>query len=985
MPIRPRRSHLAALATCSVVLAVAPGLVTASEAAMPTTPFVSEIHYDNIGTDTGEFVEVQVPAGQSSDGLQVVLYNGGNGAAYDTDALPAVTAPTGGPAVAVVDYPSNGVQNGSPDGLALVKGSQVLELLSYEGTFAAVGGPANGMTSTDIGRSEAGTEPAGLSLSRTYDSGTGTLTWLAPAAATKGAVNPGLEGDGSTAPATAPTITAEPSDTTVYSGDPAMLSVAADGSTPLHYQWYAGRAGDTSSPVGTDGSTFTTPALTDDAAYWVRVTNEAGHADSRTAAVTVTEACVDPVDDVGQVQGSGAATPLSGQVVTVRGVVVGDYEGPSPALRGFYVQDAGDGDPATSDGVFVFDGGDDAVALGDLVEVRGTAEEYQGQTQISRFPTISECSTGTFAPTDVTLPVASPTALERYEGMLLRFPQTLSVTEHFQLGRSGEVTVSSGGRLPQPTAVAAPGAPAQAVQAQNDLNRLRIDDGTNAQNPDPIVFGRGGRPLTAQNTLRGGDTVTGATGVLTYTWGGYSSSPNAYRLRPINALGGRAVFEAANPRPAGPPEVGGQITVASANLLNFFNTFGNSCTGGPGGAQMECRGADDQTELDRQVAKTVAALSSTKASVIGYMEMENDGYGSDSAVRLLLDRLNERDGAGTWDVVEAAPTGTDAIRVGLLYRPARVQPVGAPASDTGSDLWDRIPVAQTFRVRGTGQVFTVVVNHLKSKGSCPSSGPDADQHDGAGCWNALRTAQAQRLADWVATDPTGSGDSDYLLVGDFNSYDEEEPVKTLEAAGFTDLVQHFHGNDAYSYAFDGQWGYLDYAFASSSLVDQVTGAADYHINADEPSVLDYNTDFKSPAQQQTLYAPDRFRVSDHDPVLVGLFQPWKVRGFFRPVDMGGVVNVVEGGSTVPLKWTAYDGDEPVTDPDAVADIVVEDVACDADAPRDRVEWTSQARPGLTSDDGRFVYRWRTPRTPGCRTVTVEMADGSSLSALFRIR
>src|SRR4029079_10179859 len=96
------------------------------------------------------------------------------------------------------------------------------------------------------------------------------------------------------------------------------------------------------------------------------------------------------------------------------------------------------------------------------------------------------------------------------------------------------------------------------------------------------------------------------------------------------------------------------------------------------------------------------------------------------------------------------------------------------------------------------------------------------------------------------------------------------PIKALEDAGFVHLVKSRLGEDAYSYAFDGPWGYLDHALASASLDAQVTGVADYHINSDEPSVLDYNTDFKTPAQVASLYAPDQYRVSDHDPVLIGL-------------------------------------------------------------------------------------------------------------------
>ena len=136
--------------------------------------------------------------------------------------------------------------------------------------------------------------------------------------------------------------------------------------------------------------------------------------------------------------------------MTTRGVVVGDHEGAAPALRGFYLQaQTGDGDVSTSDGIFVFNGGNqNLVSVGDVVRVTGNAGENQGQTQISSsIFGIAACGTGSVDPTDVNLPVATSTTLERYEGMLVRTPQTLYVTEHFQLGRFGQVVLSSGGRL----------------------------------------------------------------------------------------------------------------------------------------------------------------------------------------------------------------------------------------------------------------------------------------------------------------------------------------------------------------------------------------------------------------------------------------------------------------------------------------------------------------------------------------------------------
>nr|WP_269326879.1 ExeM/NucH family extracellular endonuclease [Kineosporia mesophila] len=584
--------------------------------------------------------------------------------------------------------------------------------------------------------------------------------------------------------------------------------------------------------------------------------------------------CTGDVSAIGSIQGSGNTAAITG-TVTVRGVVVSDNEGSSPTLQGFFLQDGGDKDKATSDGIFVYAPGRNQVSVGDEVQVTGAAAEYQGQTQITS-TTLDLCATGkTVKPTTVKLPLASATALERYEGMLVRLPQKLTVSEHYLLGRFGQVTVSSKGRLRQPTNVYPAADPKRAqLQARNALNQLIIDDALNNQNADPIVFGRDGKPLSATNTLRTGDTVKNATGVLTYTWAGNAASPNAWRLRPVGALNGAADFRATNPRPK-TSKVKGDVTVASSNVLNYFNTF-TGCTYGVGGAATDCRGAENAAELERQTAKEIAALKSLDADVVGLMEIENDGYGADSAIATLTDALNAATGPGTYAYVDAdAATGVlnvagdDAIKVGMLYQPAKVTPVKTLVEN--DDLFERHPLAVTFRTPKNAKV-SVVVNHFKSKGCDGATGLDTDQGDGQSCWNAHRTEQATTLAGWIdSTLVPAVGDKDVLVIGDLNSYAKEDPILALNDLGYTDMVDQKIGSDkAYSYVFSAQSGYLDQALASPSLKSQVKDVLDVHINADEPSVLDYNTNFKSAGQITSLYAPDRFRTSDHDPVLIGL-------------------------------------------------------------------------------------------------------------------
>lgn len=626
-------------------------------------------------------------------------------------------------------------------------------------------------------------------------------------------------------------------------------------------------------------------------------------------------ACGAPDTPIGQIQGSGLTAALFGSQ-TVQGVVVGDFEFPGSGatgdyLRGFFMQNvagADDGNDETSDAIFVFNGSNDSVSLGQLVQVTGTVSEFgffsAGGSLTELTPSNLEiCGTsGTISAVSVALPQPSPTALERYEGMLVSFQQPLYVTEHFQLGRFGQVTLSGAARLPQPTNIALPGAPALAQQAANDSNQILLDDDTQVQNPDPIKFGRNGSPLSASNTLRGGDWVLGLTGVLTETDATTASNvtaatdPVRYRVRPVGSLNGAVPnFQSANARPGVPPEVAGSLKVAGFNLLNYFNTFGTtSCTYGLGGAVAECRGADNASEFARQAQKTVAAALGTGADVLVVSELENDGYGATSAIADLTNKLNAA-APGVWAFIDVdARTGqtnalgVDAIKVAMLYKPARVTPIGQTAvANTGAfGLYtvsggspiqrSRPALAQAFRetTGARGQVV-IVGNHLKSKGSgCEDNlspvGPDPDVGDGQGNCNLTRKAAATQLANWLAGNPTATGEARVLILGDMNAYAKEDPIAALQSAGYTDLIASKLGPAGYSYVFGGQWGYLDHALGSPSLLDQVVDVAEWHINADEPNVLDYNTDFKSTGQISSLYAADVYRASDHDPVIVGL-------------------------------------------------------------------------------------------------------------------
>ncbi|WP_322792168.1 ExeM/NucH family extracellular endonuclease [Bellilinea sp.] len=584
------------------------------------------------------------------------------------------------------------------------------------------------------------------------------------------------------------------------------------------------------------------------------------------------------------IQGETESSPLEGDIVTTSGVVIGDFEG-SDSLRGFYLQDPiGDNNPLTSHGIFVYRGDSaDSVQIGQTVRVSGTVREAFGQTQLDLSEMIILDSEFTsIQPISVSLPFSSSAEPERYEGMLVRFDQTLTVTDTYFLGRFGQVTLSSGGRLYQPTQLTLPGESAIFLQQANDLNRILLDDASQVQNPDPIPFGRGGQPLTAENTLRSGDTISSLSGVMTYTWGGHSASPNAWRIRPIGAMASDLPnFQPANPRPTEPPVMESRLRIASMNTYNYFNTFTN-CRAGLNGAAVACRGANSPVEFERQATKLVSALRALDADVIALMEVENDGYAAESALANLTMRLNDtmppEKQYAIVDVDSASgkinALGTDAVRVALLYRRAVVTPLATAVLDSRAFVYggdssprNRVSLLQAFAENSTGEQFLVNVNHLKSKGS-PCDTPDAG--DGQGNCSVVRLNAVRELVNWLKTAPTGISDPDILILGDLNAYAREDALAWLEQSGYTNLIPYFNGLQSYSYVFEGQAGALDHALASATLVSQISAAAEWHINADEPVVLDYNLEYKSAGQQDILYDPDPFRSSDHDPLIIGL-------------------------------------------------------------------------------------------------------------------
>lgn len=570
------------------------------------------------------------------------------------------------------------------------------------------------------------------------------------------------------------------------------------------------------------------------------------------------------VVSIAEVQGTGAASPLAGQTVTVEGVVTGDYR--TGGYRGITIQTAdsgGEGERTASDGIFVYLGGlAPELEIGDLVSVTGSVSEYYDQTQISP-AAVGDVEVVT---ADAGLPELTPLpgtvtgdAREAYESMLVDPTGTYLVASSHQLYNYGTLWLNPGELNVKSTETTRPGDEADAIASENRAERILLDDGWSSQVTSSAHTGD--QPyFTTDTVVRNGDAVEFAeTGyILQY---GFED----WRLQPVIPIDDasdeayKATFSTENPRPESAPEVGGDVQVAAFNVYNYFTTLQSE--------DSEARGAATAELFEIQKSKIVTAINDLGADVVALMEIENSiHYGDpvDTAVADLVDGLNADAGSDVWAYVPTPAElddteTTDVITNAIIYKKDAATPVGDSQTIVDETVWDnaREPIAQTFDL--DGRIVSVVANHFKSK-SAPEEGGE-EPADGQGFFNEDRVAQAQSLLAFTEELAETSGSSDILLLGDFNAYGQEDPIEVFAEAGWTDLVPA-ETDGQYTYTYDGELGSLDHAIASPSLAESITGAGVWEINAAEWSDRGYAY---GAAEADTPY-----RSSDHDPVIVGI-------------------------------------------------------------------------------------------------------------------
>lgn len=559
---------------------------------------------------------------------------------------------------------------------------------------------------------------------------------------------------------------------------------------------------------------------------------------------------------ISDVQGSSDVSPLVGQTVAIEAGVTAI----APQLNGFFVQEEAkdvDDNQATSEGIFVFSEQSLAsIAVGQLVRVSGVVQEIEGKTQLTTDAPAVQCGSVTIDATTFEFPV-NDNGFEAYEGMFVDVAQSWVINNTHNLAAYGEIGVSET-LLYTPTHMHPPSSDkAIALYKANKNKRIILDD-FNAEGPDNLsLYGQ----FDANSPLRIGSQITSITGIV-------DESFNAYRIRllapPVSTAASRPTT----------PDIEGDITIASFNVLNLFNGDGQN-----GGFPTD-RGAKSIAEYARQQTKIVNAIIQLKPDIIGINEIENDGdQGELSAVFQLTQALNTAAGSSVFDyrAYDSDINGA-SIANAIIFRKDKLKTVGETkvltsqnsSVDGKGPLFftekSRPAITQAFSPIGSEKSFVVSVNHFKSKGS--PCGENDDSREQGNC-NLTRTRAATGLAQWLEQEYQGLP---VFIIGDLNSYAQEDPIQALRNAGYTDVIRKLHGSQTYTYSFRGQLGALDYVMANDAASNMVMSGHEWHINAAEPRVLDYNATLPNSQapKPDAWHSENVFRSSDHDPVVVGI-------------------------------------------------------------------------------------------------------------------
>ena len=820
--------------------------------------FINEIHYDDDGGDAAEGVEIAGAAGTSLAGWSFVLYNGSNNNSYATIALSG-TIPNQDDGYGTLNFAAAGLQNGSPDGIALVDNlGRVVQFLSYEGSMTAANGPAAGMLSTDIGVAEEPAVADGLSLQLVGTGASyGDFHWaLVPPTATAGAVNQGQDFVGQAAIGQ---VRAD--DASVVEGNSGTQQLVftvsraggLGGSGTVDYNILlngTANAADLAPGAVLSGTITFAPG---ENAHQVAIgivgdltgepnetlslvlsnaTGSVAIADSSGTGTIVND---DPIPlAIHDIQGAGHTSPVVGQPVITTGIVT------AVDTNGFYIQDPNpDANDSTSEGIFVFTGAAPGVSVGDSVQVTGTVSEFTaapGALSVTEIvtPSVSVFSSGNALPAATLIGAGGrtpPTGHIDDDGLTSFDPANDGIDfyetmEGMRVTIDSPMVVAATNSFGETWTVASGGAGATTISARNgitisdgDFNpeRIQIDD-------DAGIFA-GYSPAHTQ-----GDLLADVTGILNY-------SQSSYEVIVTQAVTVVSDVSLAAETTALEGDID-HLAVASFNLENLDPT-------------------DPQEKFDLLAGNIVYNLSAP--DIIAVQEIQDaDGAGSGSNLsgQATADKLIatiDALGGPHYIYVEIAPTTAGStggepggnIRNGYLYNPDRVTYVAGSAElvPGSAFLGTRSPLAADFTFNG--QTITLINVHFTSRGGSDplfgSNQPPSDAGDGA------RTDQAEAVRAYINDHLADNPNLHFGVLGDYNGFYFEDAIETITAGGvLTDLHMLNPVEERYSYLFDGNLQAIDHIIVTGGLLSGAQYDA-VHINAEA--------------------APGTPRGTDHDPQL----------------------------------------------------------------------------------------------------------------------
>ena len=839
------------------------GTITNDDAAPAiANVWINEFNYDPVGTDANEFIEIAGLAGTDLTGWSLVLYNGNGGTVYGTLNLSGALVDTAN-GFGFIKVLAPGLQNGAPDGFALVDNlGRVLQFLSYEGPMTATAGAATGMTSTDVGVEQANAA-LGFTLQLT---GTGSsyagFTWTANVANTEGAVNAGqtflsgtdqgqisianasvTEGNTGTANLTftvsraggfASAATVEYQVQLSGTADAADLAIAALLSGTITFAANEFSRTITVAVAG-DGVGESNETL------FVQLSNVSGNAVIADGSATGTILNDDPVPlTIMEIQGASHTSAVAGQTVLTGGIVT------AVDTDGFYMQHAtGDGNNATSDGIFVFTTTAPVVAVGDAVSVSGTVQEFlpganaQNLTTTRIVPSsVVVDSSGNTLPAAVLIGTGGrlpPTEAYDSDGFTV-FNPTVDGLDFYESLEGMRITIDAPlvvgptNSFGETTVVASGGVGSTGVNSRGgitisagDFNpeRIQIDD-------DSGLFA-GYIPAYTQ-----GDRLSSVTGVVSYNF-------TTYEVLVTEAVTITTDAPALVRNPTTLVGDADHLSMATYNVSNL-----------------------DPTDTTFNLLATDIVYALGAPDILAVQEIQDaDGAGTDSnlsgtvTAQLLINAIIAA-GGPTYVYVEVAPitantTGGEPngnIRNGYFYNPDRVSYIAgsATAIDGAAYSGTRRPLAAQFVFNG--QTILAIDVHFTSRGGSDPLTGSTQPPSNAG--EAARTAQADGVAAYINTQLATNPALNVAVLGDFNGFWFENVVGNIVTTAnlnrASDLVPE---EERYSYIFENNAQQLDHILLSNGLY----AGAQYdavHINAEFSAGT---------------------RPSDHDPQIVLLRIP----------------------------------------------------------------------------------------------------------------